>query len=252
MLWLELGCVAFLAGVVDAVIGGGGLLQLPALFTLMPGTAPAVLLGTSKLSSIFGTAGAAVQYSRALRPPWRMIWPAILLAFIASLVGALLIAQIPAEPVRKILPFVFLALLIYCWRTSDGRQERQSTEVYARTARQRAGVGAAVIGFYDGLIGAGTGAFLKLLYVRGLGMSFLQAAAPAKLTNLASNLAAVLVFACAGSLSWSLGLWMALANLLGGVCGSQLALRFGNAFVRRAFLLLVSVLTLKSFWDVYV
>ena len=114
-----------------------------------------------------------------------------------------------------------------------------------------ASVGAALIGFYDGLLGPGTGVFLKLLYVRCLGFGFLNAAAPAKLTNLASNLGGVLVFAHAGQLLWPLGLAMAVANWAGGQVGARLALRQGNHFLRLAFQLVVAALILKTGWDAY-
>jgi uncharacterized membrane protein YfcA len=240
---------AFFAGLVDAVMGGGGLLQLPALLALLPAAAPAALLGTNKLAASVGTAGAALTYGRSIRPPWPMIAPGLLLAFVGSALGATVAVALPVELMRKALPFVLTLLLL-----ASGHPQLGLEHAPAHTAGSRtwiATAGAALIGFYDGLLGPGTGVFLKLLYVRLLGFGFLNAAAPAKLTNLASNLAAFLVFAHAGQVLWYLGLAMAVANWAGGQVGARLALRQGNRFLRQAFLLVVGALIVKTSWDAY-
>lgn len=249
LIWLGLGIAAFLAGVIDAVIGGGGMLQLPALFAFLPGVAPAPLLGTNKLASAIGTTGAATHYARSVATPWRTIAPSIAVAFFASLLGAYAVTLVPVEPLKKALPFVLLALLIYTWFSRAG------VEHFPKHTQQKAAFiassGTSVIGFYDGFLGAGTGAFYKSLYVRGLGFSFLHAAAPAKFTNVASNLAAVIVFAVTGHIFWGLGLYMAAANFIGGQVGARMALRFGNNFIRYSFFAIVIVLIVKTFTDAY-
>lgn len=247
--WAVLGIAAFLAGIVDAVIGGGGMVQLPALFAAFPGVAPAALFGTNKFASAIGTTGAALRYSNALAVDWKIATPAILAAFVASLLGAYAVTFVPAEPLRKALPFILLGLLIYTLRSNIGLEHAPH-----RTQQEAiviAASGSSVIGFYDGFFGAGTGAFYKLLFVRGLGFDFLNAAAPAKFTNVASNLAAVVVFAASGQLFWGLGLWMAAANFAGGQAGSLAALKFGSGFIRRAFIAVVSLLIAKTFYDAY-
>lgn len=230
-------------------MGGGGLVQIPALLTLMPAAAPAALLGTNKLASSVGTAGAAFTYGRSFRPPWRMIAPGLLLAFAGSALGATVAVALPVELLRKGLPFVLALVLVVNGNAQLGLEHAPTRTAGART--WIASVGAALIGFYDGLLGPGTGVFLKLLYVRLLGFGFLNAAAPAKLTNLASNLGGVLVFAHAGQLLWPLGLAMAVANWMGGQVGARLALRQGNRFLRLAFQLVVAALILKTGWDAY-
>jgi uncharacterized membrane protein YfcA len=235
--------------VVDAVIGGGGMLQIPALFAFMPGVAPPPLLGTNKLASAIGTTGAAMQYARSTDTPWRTVIPCVVVAFLAALAGAYAVTLIPAEPLRKALPFILAALLAYTWASGTGRQHapRHSPD----RARLVAASGSGVIGFYDGFLGAGTGAFYKLLFVRGLGFSFLNAAAPAKFTNVASNVGAVVAFAVTGYIFWALGLFMAAANFIGGQVGARIALRYGNEFIRRAFYIVVTVLIAKTFADAY-
>ena len=234
---------------VDAVIGGGGMVQLPALFAFMPGVAPPPLLGTNKLASAIGTTGAAIQYSRSVVTPWRTVAPCMAVAFAAAVGGAFVVTLVPAEPLKKALPFILAALLVYAWASGAGRQHAPRHSPGKAAVIATSGSGA--IGFYDGFLGAGTGAFYKMLFVRGLGFSFLNAAAPAKFTNVASNLGAVAVFAVTGYIFWALGLFMAVANFLGGQFGARIALRYGNEFIRRAFYVVVSVLIAKTFRDAY-
>lgn len=218
---------------VDAVIGGGGMVQLPALFAFMPNVAPPPLLGTNKLASAIGTTGAAIQYARSMRTPWRVVAPCMLVAFLAALAGAYAVTLIPAEPLKKALPFILAALLLYTWASGAGKETLQTREKPMALAS------------------SGTGAFYKLLFVRGLGFSFLRAAAPAKFTNVASNVGAVAAFALTGYIFWALGLFMAAANFAGGQLGARIALRYGNDFIRAAFYVVVSLLIAKTFKDAY-
>jgi uncharacterized protein len=249
LIWMALGAAAFGAGVVDAVIGGGGMVQLPALFAFMPGVAPPPLLGTNKLASAIGTTGAAIQYARSTATPWSAVIPCMIVAFVAALAGAYAVILIPAEPLKKALPFILAALLIYTWASGAGKEHAP------KRSRTKAAViassGSGAIGFYDGFLGVGTGAFYKMLFVRGLGFSFLQAAAPAKFTNVASNVGAVVAFAVTGYIFWGLGLFMAAANFAGGQLGARIALRYGNDFIRTAFYVVVALLIAKTFKDAY-
>jgi hypothetical protein len=248
LIWAALGAAAFGAGVVDAVIGGGGMVQLPALFAFMPGVAPPPLLGTNKFASAIGTTGAAIQYARSTDTPWRVVVPCMMVAFAAALAGAYAVTLVPAEPLKKALPFILAALLLYTWASGAGKEHAPKR---SRAKAAVASSGSGVIGFYDGFLGVGTGAFYKLLFVRGLGFSFLQAAAPAKFTNVASNVGAVVAFAVTGYIFWLLGLFMAVANFAGGQLGARIALRYGNDFIRTAFYVVVSLLIAKTFKDAY-
>lgn len=247
--YIVLGFAAFLAGVVDAVIGGGGMVQLPALFIVYPQAIPAALLGTNKLSAAVGTAGAALQYARSVSAPSSIIIPTAAAAFVTAVIGAYAILLLPTEPLRKALPFILVALLAYTLNNRMGLEHRPhykpGEEIPIAVA------GSSAIGFYDGFFGAGTGAFYKLLFVRGLGYDFINAAAPAKITNVASNLGAVLVFVLAGQMLWDVAAAMAIANFIGGQVGSRIAIRYGSGFIRTAFIVVVSLLILRTFYDAY-
>jgi len=225
------------------------MLQLPAMFALFPGLPPPVLLGTNKLASSVGTGGAALQYARALAPRWTTVAPVVLAAFVASLLGAYAVSRVPADPLRKSLPFVLLALLLYTAMSEAGlaHAPRYGKHQEALIAAS----GATAVGFYDGFFGPGAGTFYKLIFVRALGFDFLNAAAPAKLANVASNLAAILIFAINGLVLWKLGLAMAVANFIGGQLGSRIALRYGNRLIRWAFFVVVGALVVRTFRDAY-
>uniref|UniRef100_Q46VW1 Probable membrane transporter protein n=2 Tax=Burkholderiaceae TaxID=119060 RepID=Q46VW1_CUPPJ len=245
-----LAVAAFLAGLIDAVAGGGGLVQIPALFSAFPGMSPATLLGTNKVASVAGTANAAIRYGRNVRIYWAATAPAVVAAFVFSMAGAWALTMMPAEPLRKALPFVLVALLAYTVAKKDlGTEHAPSlTGTRERVAALLAG---AAIGFYDGVFGPGTGSFLMIVFVRVFGYDFLHASASTKVVNLATNLAALLLLASKGHIWWQLGLVMAVANVAGSQVGSRLALRHGSGFVRKVFIVVVSALILKTAWDAF-
>jgi hypothetical protein len=242
--------MAFFAGLVDAVAGGGGLIQVPALFAAYPNTPPATLLATNKLASIGGTLNAARRYLRHVSLPWAVVGPAAVAAFVGSLAGAAAVSNFPAEPLRKALPFVLLFLLLYTWfQPSLG--EAHTPKATSRLQQFKGVVLGLTIGFYDGFFGPGTGSFLLLGFVRFFGFDFLHASAATKLVNASTNLAAILMLASLGHINWQLGFVMMIANIAGSQFGSRLAIQHGSAFVRKAFLLIVSALILKSAWNAY-
>ncbi|HKY01915.1 MAG TPA: TSUP family transporter [Burkholderiales bacterium] len=249
--YLILGIAALLAGMVDAVVGGGGLIQVPALFAVYPTASPPTLLGTGKMSSIVGTVGASVRYVRHQPVAWAVVLPAALAAFLCAAMGAYAITLVPAEPLRKALPFILLVLLLYMLRKKDLGLVHQPRHNVAQQRRIATG-GGALVGFYDGILGAGTGAFLKLLFVRGLGFDFLTAAAPAKLVNVGANLGALLVFGFKGHIWWALGAWMMLNNFIGGQIGSWFAIKKGAHFIRVVFIAVVGALIVKTFFDAFI
>lgn len=238
---LALCLAAFFAGLMDAVVGGGGLIQVPALFIILPHAVPASLFGTSKFSGIFGTAAAALGYAKKILLPWRVVLPAVLGALIFSFLGARLVSNLPIDAVRKSLPFILLAILVYVYKQQDFGFHTQQ-RFLGRKEILLAGLTGAVIGFYDGLIGPGTGSFLVFIFIRLFGFDFLRASATAKVVNLACNLSALVWFGYGGYVWWELGLMMALFNIVGARVGVLLALKHGSQFVRRIFLLVVSLL----------
>ncbi len=245
-----LSAAAFLAGLIDAVVGGGGLIQIPALFSVLPNAAPASLLGTSKLAGIFGTSAAAFNFARRVRLAWSTAAPAALAAFALAFVGAYTVTRIPPDFIRKMLPFVLLAVAIYTYKRKDFGSIHAPLHAGRREQVFAVLVGAG-IGFYDGFFGPGTGSFLVFLFVRFFGFDFLGASAVAKVVNVACNFAALLWFGYSGHLLWQVGLTMALFNILGSLIGSRLAIRHGSGFVRKIFLLVVSVLIVKSGYDAF-
>ncbi|WP_137896563.1 TSUP family transporter [Ramlibacter sp. 2FC] len=241
---------SLLAGLVDAIVGGGGLVLLPALFAVFPSAAPATLLGTNKSASVWGTAFALAQYSRRVQMRWPVLLPATAMGFAGSLAGAWAVTLIDPGFLRRALPFVMLGVLAY----TLARKELGRTHAPRFAGRHEVGVASAiglVIGLYDGFFGPGTGSFLVFLFVRLLGYDFLNASASAKLVNVATNLSALILFTLKGHVWWHLALPLALANIAGSLVGTRLALRHGAGFVRGAFIAVVSALILKTGYDAF-
>jgi uncharacterized protein len=240
---------AFAAGWVDAVVGGGGLIQLPALLIGLPSdTPPASVLGTNKVSSVFGTATSSVTYAVRMKPDWRTVLPLVVAAAAGAACGAELAKFLPRTYFTPIVLVALVGVGLYTWRRPQlgltSKRRYVGWDHYGRTAAIGLGVGA-----YDGFLGPGTGSFFVILLVGVLGYGFLEASAKAKIANLATNLAAIIVFALHGSVLWALGLTMGAANLVGGLLGARTALKHGNAFVRKVFLLVLAALIVKLSFD---
>lgn len=250
-LYLSLGLAGFLAGLLDAVVGGGGLIQVPALFSAMPTAIPATLFGTNKLSSICGTAIAARTYAKKYPVDWQLVLPASVAALFFAFIGAWAVSVVPPDVFRKLLPFILLLVAIYVFRRKDFGGEYAPT-LQGRQKLLLALMVGGVIGLYDGFFGPGTGSFLIFLFIRGFGLDFLRASAAAKIVNVACNFAALAWFIPTSDPLWLLGGLMAICNIAGSVLGARLALKEGSAFVRRIFLLVVMALILKTGWDAFV
>mgnify|MGYP000706962314 CR=1 FL=1 len=241
---------SLLAGLVDSIVGGGGLILVPALFATFPGTHPATLFGTNKSASVWGTAIATVQYSRRVQMRWAALLPAAAAGFAGAFAGAWVVTVIDPGFLRRLLPFVLLAVLGY----TLAKKELGRTHAPRFAGGHETGIAALIglgIGFYDGFFGPGTGSFLVFLFVRLLGYDFLNASASAKLINTATNLAALILFAFKGHVWWHFALAMALANIAGSLLGTRLALKHGAGFVRGVFIVVVSALILKTGFDAF-
>ena len=248
MLVLTLG--SLFAGFIDSIVGGGGLILVPVLFSVFPGAAPATLFGTNKSASVWGTAAATAQFARKVDLRWRALAGAAVLAFGGSLLGAWTVTQVSPDFLRKLLPFILLALLAYTLARKD--MGRHHTPRFSGRAELAAtGAVGLMLGFYDGFFGPGTGSFFVFLFVRWLGYDFLNASASAKLLNTMTNLGALLLFAAKGHVWWHYGLVMAVANVAGSLIGARVALRHGAGFVRGVFLFVVSALILKTGYDAF-
>lgn len=240
---------AFVAGWVDAVVGGGGLIQLPALLIGLPAdTEVATISGTNKVAAAAGTGVATATYLQRIRPGWRSALPLMGCAWVGSTLGAQLVKLLPRAAFTPIVLVVLLVVGTYTVRRpSLGlRQELRHT---GRGHLLRLALIGLVIGLYDGFVGPGTGTFFVIALVAVMGYGFLEASALTKLANLTTNVAAITVLGLSGHILWGLGLAMAAANLTGGFLGARMALRRGNAFVRRVFLVVVALLAVKLAWD---
>ncbi|ROR96237.1 hypothetical protein EDD28_0816 [Salana multivorans] len=245
---LLLALAGLTAGWVDAVVGGGGLIQLPALL-LTPGITPLQALATNKVASIIGTSVSATTYYRRLQPDLTTALPAAFAALVGAFGGAALASQIPAAAFRPIIVVVLVGVLaLVLARPRLGRV----TELRWEGNRHRwtaAGIGL-VIGGYDGLLGPGTGTFLVLALVGLLGYAFLPASAIAKIVNLATNAGALIFFIPHGAVLWQLGLVVGAANLVGAYIGARMAIRNGSAFVRVVLVVVVAGLLIRLGYDV--
>ncbi|WP_152204274.1 TSUP family transporter [Georgenia thermotolerans] len=235
------------AGWVDAVVGGGGLIQLPALL-LMPGLTPLQALATNKVGSIMGTSTSAVTYYRRVGPDLRTAAPMAIAAFLAAVGGAAVASHIPAAAFTPIILVACVA--VGAWtlaRPALGRTTALRWEGH-RHVGAALGLGL-LIGCYDGLLGPGTGSFLVIALVGVLGYAFLPASAIAKIVNFATNLGALVFFVPHGAVVWSLGLVVGAANLVGAYIGARMAVARGSAFVRVIFVLVVGALVVRLAWQ---
>lgn len=234
-----LALAALFAGFVDAVVGGGGLVQLPALLLGLPSASPVQVLATNKLASICGTSVSSVTYYRRVRPHAGTFIPLMAFAFAGSLCGALLAGHIPSEAFDPIVLVVLVLVGAYVLFKPDlGEVTKLRFTGHRHTAiAMTAGF---VIGAYDGLLGPGTGSFFVFSLVGFLGYSFLEASAKARMANWATNLAALCVFVPQDAVMWRTGLVMGAANLLGGYLGVRTAVARGARFVRVFFIIVVA------------
>lgn len=239
-----LALAALAAGFIDAVVGGGGLVQLPALLLGMPGASPVQVLATNKLASVCGTAASSATYYRRVRPDPRTFLPLMTLALVGAFTGALAASRIPREAFE---PIVLVALVVVgayvVLRPELGEETALRFEGHRHLATAMV-VGFA-IGLYDGILGPGTGSFFVIALVALMGYDFLQASAKAKLANLATNVGALALFIPTGAVLWDVGLLMGACNLAGGYLGARTAVSRGSGFVRAFFILVVSAFIVR-------
>ena len=239
------------AGFVDAMAGGGGLIQLPALIIGLPNKDIALILGTNKVPSVFGTAAAARNYFKNIKPDIPLTLTMMLPAFIGSMAGAALAASVPVNFFRPFIVLLLITVAIYTWR----KPQLGMAENLKFTRNKRLALVALIgflIGFYDGIFGPGTGTFLVFFLVSVIGYAFLKASGTAKLVNLSTNIGAILSFQFTGHIWWQLGLLLAFANVTGAIIGSHLAIKGGSVLVRKVFLLVVFLLITRVAWDTFI
>ncbi len=238
-------CVAAAtAGFFDAIAGGGGLIQLPSLMVGLQDKPVINALGTNKFASIFGTANAANRYRKQIKIDKKMLAYMAIPAFFGSMGGAQLASKIPTDNLRVV---VFIALVVIFLYTL--LNPRLGHEENVKLNYKIAASAGFAIGFYDGIFGPGTGTFLMAVLVGALGYGFLTASAIAKFTNVATNLAAIIIFAKHGAILWGIGIALAISNVIGSTIGSKVAIKGGSPLVRKVFLFMTALLIAKVGFD---
>ena len=235
---------SFFAGFIDSIAGGGGLIQLPALLIGLPKSETAEVLGTNKLSSIFGTSTAAVLYRKQIKPDPKVLLAMGLPALLGSAGGAMLASKIPTSSMRPMVLVLLIVVAVYTWFKPDLGKFENLRHLPKRRI-QIAALAGVIIGFYDGIFGPGTGSFLMLILVASRGYAFITASAIAKVVNVATNVGAIMVFGINGAVIWQIGIIMGVANISGAILGSRLAIRGGSTLVRKVFLIVTIALIIK-------
>jgi uncharacterized membrane protein YfcA len=247
ILWwqaLLLFATGIVAGFVDSIAGGGGLLTLPVLLSICPD--PRVALGTNKLQAMFGSTSATFHFARVGALDLRDVFRACLLAFLGALLGTFLVTRFNPELLKKLLPFLLLAVVVFIWL----RPQIGEKDIHPRVSRMKFDfIFEFGIGFYDGLIGPGTGTFLALAFMLGLGFNLARATAHAKALNCASNLASLIVFLFAQKIWFVAGLLMGAGQGMGAWLGSHMVVTRGTKFIRPIFLTMTTLVTVKLIWD---
>jgi uncharacterized membrane protein YfcA len=235
---------SFFAGFIDSIAGGGGLIQLPALLIGLPKSDTAEVLGTNKLSSIFGTTTAAALYRKQIKPDPKVLIAMGLPALLGSAGGAMLASKIPTSSMRPMVLVLLIVVAVYTWFKPDLGKFENLRHLPKRRV-QIAALAGVIIGFYDGIFGPGTGSFLMLILVASLGYAFITASAIAKVVNVATNVGAIMVFGINGAVIWQIGIIMGVANISGAIIGARLAIKGGSTLVRKVFLLVTVALIVK-------
>ncbi|MBS1772738.1 MAG: TSUP family transporter [Bacteroidetes bacterium] len=246
---LILCCFAFIAGFVDAMVGGGGLVQLPAMFILQPHMGLAQTLATNKTASFAGTSVAAYRYIKRTTIDWSHLTPAIIAAFMGSFSAALLVSYIHKE---QFMPFIIVILslvLLYTIFKKELGLHRVEKSLSKSQHVWYAILTGAILGMYEGLIGPGTGSFLIFAFIVVFGYDFLHASANAKVINLVASAGALFFFIFKGFVVWNIAIPVAACNMIGGYTGSHIAIKKGSAFIRIFFILVVTALILKLSHD---
>lgn len=233
------------AGFFDAIAGGGGLIQLPALLLGLQDKPVVNVLGTNKFAAIFGTANAANKYRKGVKIDKKILFAMMVPAFFGSMAGAQLASNVPTEKMRVAVLIALIVIFIYtALNPKLGHEERPKLNYWIASSAGLA------IGFYDGIFGPGTGTFLMAVLVGALGYAFLTASAIAKFTNVATNMAALIIFAKHGAILWGIGIALAISNIIGSTLGARMAIKGGSPLVRKVFLLMTGLLIAKVGFDV--
>lgn len=241
---------AFLAGFIDSIVGGGGLVQIPAFFVLYPQLSVPNVISTNRLASAVGTAVAAVHYARNVRIPWRTVFFAGITAAVFSYLGATVQSMLPSAVLKPVILVLIVLIAIYTYRKKDFGQREQLRVSAARLPWYAAGVGV-LLGFYNGFVGPGTGSMLVFAFVSVIGYNFLSASAISKVVNVIADSSSLIFFFINKTILFHLALPMMACNVAGSYIGSRMAVLRGNAFIRQVFLIVVAGIVARFAWDVF-
>ena len=246
-----LGLAMFSSGFIDAIAGGGGLIQTPAMLLTFPDRNPVQVVATSKTAAFFGTTTAAIQYRKFIKTDSRLLIAMVIPAFIGACFGALLASHISPESFKSSIFFMMIAIFFYTLLKPD--LGKVHVEKHSKEKLMVIGaIAACLIGFYDGLIGPGTGTMLMIALVAIMGFAFVGASAIAKVVNATTNLASIIVVGIRLGIMWKLGLVLAVANLAGGYAGSHMAIKKGSSFIRIFYLIVTGILILRLGYSLYI
>lgn len=240
---------AFLAGFIDSIAGGGGLVSVPAFFILYPNLSVSGIIGTNRLASVAGTLVAARNYSLKVSIPYRLMVYAGTATAICSFAGAALQTRIPPEILKPVLLIVIIGIAIYSFSKKEFGVQEKTSPPDGQMLQKAVLIGGA-LGFYNGLIGPGTGTLLVFALVSALGYSLLKASAAAKIINATADLASLLLFLKNGFIHFNLAIPMMVFNILGSYTGSKMAILRGNQFVRKIFILVIVGVISRFAWDI--
>jgi len=246
-----LGVAMFASGFIDAIAGGGGLMQTPAMLLSFPDRNPVEVVATSKTAAFFGTTTAAIQYRKFIKTDPKLLIAMVIPAFIGAAFGALFASRISAESFKSSIFFMMIAIFIYTLVKPD--LGKVNVEKHSPKKMMVIGsIAACLIGFYDGLSGPGTGTMLMIALVAIMGFAFVGASAIAKVVNATTNLASIIVIGFSLGIMWKLGLVLAVANLAGGYMGSHMAIKKGSSFIRIFYLIVTALLILRLGYSLYI
>jgi len=242
--------LSFIAGFIDAIVGGGGLIQLPALLINMPNQPLLSLFGTNKIAALAGTSVAAYQYSKRVKFDYKLLFIISFFSFVASFFGAKAVSFVKVETLKPIILVILILIAIYTFIKKDlgSIQTKQLSTNKQILFGSLIGI---VVGFYDGFFGPGTGSFFVLGFVVILGFEFVNASAYSKIINCMTNISALIVFIKNGDYLLGIAILMSVFNIIGSIIGSKIALKKGNGFVRIIFLIIVSIMILRYGYDVF-
>ena len=250
---LLLVCIlTFVAGFLDAVVGGGGLITIPALLINFPTVPVPTIFGSNKIASFSGTSLAAYHYSKKIKFDYKILLSVGVCSALASFMGAKIMNRVDVNALKPMIFFVLIFIAVYTFIKKDFGNNKASKELPVNKSILLGCILGLIIGFYDGFFGPGTGSFLIMGFIWLLGFDFLKASAYSKIINCITNLSAIVVFISSGFYILELAIILAICNISGNYFGSKMAIKKGNEFIRIIFLIIVSIMILRYGYEIFI